>query len=407
MLMLKNLDYEMAKRNLQGVVVYGDTTLGNPDLAYLAGGNLARGGIYIKRLGHEPLLLTSGLDIATARRLGRVKRIQTYSEWKLEDLSAKYGRDNAYPHLITTILKSEGIHGDVTVSGRNDLSSGVHLVDELRRLGTQVVGETSPTVLESTRETKNQTEIAEIRRVGRKTAEIVESVSKTLRNMKRKRGHLCLGKERATVSEVKKLISSKLAQQDLTAPEGTIFAIGSSSADPHNAGIPTNPIKEGKPIVFDIFPQADTGYWFDLTRSFVVGKADAKAKRLFEAVSEAQNDSLDMLREGVTGEAAMLEACRVIERHGYRTVREIFEGKSKSIDSGFTHSLGHGVGLTIGERPYLSFLSKDPLKHGQVVTVEPGIYLPKYGGIRIEDTVLITPKGVDNLASTDKELELT
>ena len=139
----------------------------------------------------------------------------------------------------------------------------------------------------------------------------------------------------------------------------------------------------------------------------MIGRADAKAKRLFESVSEAQNAGLDLLREGVTGEAAMLEACRVIERYGYRTVREIFEGKSKSIGSGFTHSLGHGVGLTIGERPYLSFLSKDPLKRGQVVTVEPGVYLPRYGGVRIEDTVVITSKGVDNLASIDKELELT
>jgi hypothetical protein len=67
--MLKNLDQEMANRNLQGIVIYGDTTLGNPDLAYVAGGNLARGGTYVKRLGHRPLLLTSGLDIGTARRL--------------------------------------------------------------------------------------------------------------------------------------------------------------------------------------------------------------------------------------------------------------------------------------------------------------------------------------------------
>ena len=103
----------------------------------------------------------------------------------------------------------------------------------------------------------------------------------------------------------------------------------------------------------------------------------------------------------------MLEACRAIEHAGYRTIREVFEGKSKSLPSGFSHSLGHGVGLTIGETPYLSFLSKDPLKRAQVVTVEPGIYLPRYGGVRIEDTVAITSKGVENLTSVDKELELT
>jgi Xaa-Pro aminopeptidase len=109
---------------------------------------------------------------------------------------------------------------------------------------------------------------------------------------------------------------------------------------------------------------------------------------------------------GATGEEAMLRACQVIERAGFRTVREVFEGKAKEIRSGFIHSLGHGVGLTIGEGPYLSFLSRDPLKSGQVVTVEPGIYLPRYGGLRIEDTVLVTGRGVDNLTILDKHLEI-
>ncbi len=192
--MLKNLDREMAKRDLHGIVVYGDTTLGNPDLAYVTGGNLARGGIYIKRLNHEPLLLTSGLDVGTARRLGKVKRIKTFTEWGLESLTAKYKRENAYPRLITSILKSEGINGNVTISGRNDLASGIYLVDELRKLGARIVGEISPTVLESARETKSHTEIDEIRRVGKRTAEIVGSVLKSLRNMRRKRGRLYLGK---------------------------------------------------------------------------------------------------------------------------------------------------------------------------------------------------------------------
>ena len=405
--MIPNLDQEMANRNLDGIIVYGDTTLGNPDLTYVTGGNLARGGIYIKRQGHEPLLITSELDVGTARRLRRVKRIKTFTELGMEDLSVKYGREDAYPHLIESILRSEGIHGTITISGRNDLDSGLRLVDELRKLGARIVGEASPTVLESLRETKDRTEINEISQVGKKTAEIVECVLNSLHNMKRRRGRLYLGKTRATVGEVKRLISSELARRDLIAPEGTIFATGASSADPHNEGISTSWISEGQLIVFDIFPQARTGYWFDLTRSFVIGRADSKAKRLFESVGEAQNASLDLLREGVTGEAAMLEACHVIERNGYRTVREIFEGRCKRIDSGFFHSLGHGVGLTIGERPYLSFLSKDPLKRDQVVTVEPGIYLPKYGGVRIEDTVRITSRGVDNLTSIDKELEVT
>jgi Xaa-Pro aminopeptidase len=404
--MLNDLDELMRERTLQAIVVLGDTTLGNPDLMYVTGGQLARGGIYVKRLSHDPLLVTSNLDIGTARRLGQIKRIHTFTEWGFERLAAKHGRENAQQYLIKLILRSEGIHGKVSIYGRNDLSSGIRLADELRKLGARIVGESSPTALECARETKSREEIKKVRDVGTRTARVVEAVLGILRNSKRKRGLLYLGRLVATVGLVKKLISSRLAQEDLIAPEGTIFAIGASGADPHNAGIPGDRIKEGKLIVFDIFPQAGTGYWFDLTRSVVVGRADGKAKRLFETVSEAQQTSLDFLREGVTGEAAMVKACEVIEHAGYRTVREVFEGRSKSIPSGFNHSLGHGVGLTIGERPYLSFLSRDSLKSGQIVTVEPGVYLPRYGGVRIEDTVVITPRGIDNLASIDRQLEL-
>lgn len=92
---------------------------------------------------------------------------------------------------------------------------------------------------------------------------------------------------------------------------------------------------------------------------------------------------------------------------GYRTLRDLYDGKVKSLPSGFNHSLGHGVGLTIGERPYLSLLRKDKLRTGHVVTVEPGVYLPKYGGVRIEDTVAVTARGFENFAKVEKELELT
>jgi Xaa-Pro aminopeptidase len=203
------------------------------------------------------------------------------------------------------------------------------------------------------------------------------------------------------------MIASKLAREGLVAPEGTIFAIGPSGADPHNAGIPTAEIRKGKLIVFDIFPQAENGYWFDLTRTFLVGRADSKARKLFETVHEAQTDALDYLRAGVTGQAAMSLVCDVIERRGFKTVKRVFEGKARIVTSGFTHSLGHGVGLTIGESPYLGFNSGDPLKTGEVVTVEPGVYVPGYGGVRIEDTVLIKSKSIENLAHVEKELELT
>ena len=211
--MIRDLDAEMRKRGVGGIVVLGDTTLENPDLIYVVGGNLARGGTYFKRAGRDPLLVVGSVDIATARKLGRVREIQTYTHWGLEKLAKKYrGRDEALARLIATIIRTEGIRGKVGLFGRVDVAFGIHLADTLRRLGVKVVGERSPTILEAARETKEKGEIDEIRRVGRITAAVVNDVVETLRNMKEKRGHLQIGKRRATVGLVKSIISAKLAK---------------------------------------------------------------------------------------------------------------------------------------------------------------------------------------------------
>jgi len=404
--LLKDIDAEMERKGIQGMIILGDTTLANPDLAYVVGRNLARGGIYFKRLDCKPLLLTSLLDVENAKE-GRVRRVHTFADYGFEKLLLEHGQAEAYPRLIHAVLTQLGVEGKVTIAGRNDLAWGTHLVNRLRTLGVDVFGESSPTVLEVARATKSADELHEIRAVGNKTSRIVHRVLDTLVSMKRKRGRLFLGGEVATVGNVKRFISMQLAIEGLTAPEGTIFAIGPSSADPHNSGIPSAEIKERKLIVFDIFPQSESGYWFDLTRTFVIGSADKQARTFFDVVLGAQEAVLTTLRNGLRGQSAMSEACDVIERHGFRTVRDIYDGKAKKISSGFIHSLGHGVGLTIGERPYLSLQNPDPLKTGNVVTVEPGVYLPKFGGVRIEDTVHITRDGCEPLSNTRKEFELS
>lgn len=397
----------MRSKGIDGIVVSGNTTLADPDLTYVVGGVLPRGGTYFKKLGRPPLLVVSNLDYGSAKRAGKVKRIQTLTQWRYEKLLRQLeNRGGAFPHLILQILRAEGVRGKVVLFGRNDLASGLRLAEKLKRLGVKVAGQQSPTILESARDRKDRKELEEIKRVGTKTAKVVDEMLQALRNAKEKRGHLQIGRKLATVGLVKFMVASKLAREKLIAPEGTIFAFGSSGADPHNAGVDSAEIRKGRLIVFDIFPQANSGYWFDMTRTFVVGRAEARARKMFEAVKDAQMAALDFLSAGVTGEAAMETSCDVIERAGYRTVREIFQGKAKSLSTGFIHSLRHGVGLTIGESPYLSLAVKDRLESGEVVTVEPGVYLPGYGGVRIEDTVAVRSKGVEVLAKVEKELEL-
>ena len=121
---------------------------------------------------------------------------------------------------------------------------------------------------------------------------------------------------------------------------------------------------------------------------------------MYEAVSEAQEDALDMVREEVPGKDLMLRTCGLFENRGYDTPRTVKGGMK-----GFIHSLGHGVGLTIGERPYLNLYNNDPLRKGSVVTIEPGLYDPRVGGVRIEDTVLVGSPS-KSLTNVEKFLEL-
>ncbi|MBW2690651.1 MAG: aminopeptidase P family protein [Deltaproteobacteria bacterium] len=178
----------------------------------------------------------------------------------------------------------------------------------------------------------------------------------------------------------------------------TIVACGNQGADPHEKG--HGPLAAGEPVVIDIFPQhLDHGYWGDLTRTVVRGIATAQTKKMYRAVRAAQYAALAKIRPGV--KCSTVHGCAVteFERRGFRT---------ETIDSrcmGFIHSTGHGVGLAIHEEPALGQTDKR-LRTGHVVTVEPGLYYPDIGGIRIEDTIVVTKTGWRYLVPCEKKLEV-
>jgi len=126
---------------------------------------------------------------------------------------------------------------------------------------------------------------------------------------------------------------------------------------------------------------------------------------MFDAVLDAQTSALDQIREQVPSSDVMLNVCKLFERKGYPTVRSLAKGNKEARVRGFIHGLGHGVGLTIGERPYLSLYGKAPLKKNSAVTVEPGLYDPKVGGVRIEDIVIVGSPS-ENLTPISKDMEL-
>lgn len=364
--MFGKFDEEMRRRQLDTVLVIGESTLGNPELAYVTRTVIPRGGIFLKRIGHPPLLVVSNIDVGSAKR-GRIRDIRTYSEYKYEKLIKQYGQKRGYILFLDRVLHSHRTRGRIGIYSRNEFSHLLALTDSLRRLGYKVSGETDASLIESLRETKDADEIERIRNVGAQAADVVESTLEMLRKCRVTSGKLRLKGRILTVGIIKSRINVLLAEKNLMAPEGTVFAVGPSSADPHEMGILSEPVRAGVPIVFDLFPVGIDGYWFDLTRTYVVGKAPPKVKKMFESVREVQSKMLDSIRDGEQPSRMMNSACDMFERHGFKTIRDLLKGDTKAAKVGFIHSLGHGVGLTIGERPYLSLFNNDPLRVNQVV----------------------------------------
>ena len=402
--MIKDLDVEMEKRSVNSIIIFGDSTVGNPDLRYVAGTSLPRGGIYLKRRSGDPTLVVSNIDVGSART-GKVGNIKTYSDYGYERISSRYDRDEARTLFYQKLIKDNGLQGPMILAGRNDVSNTLHMIDALRKKGIKINGEKSPTLVETARETKDRWEVERLKLLGKRTTRVVEDTVRFLRGL-RVRGKSISYKSRLLrVGDVKKVIGRSLADQNLVAPEDTIFAPGRRSSDPHYRGEDEDVVRAREPIVFDIFPSEPDGYWHDCTRTYLFGSAPRKIKEMYDAVLEVQTLALDMVKEQVPCKEMMAGACSTFEKRGYLTARQLAKGNKEARTRGFMHGLGHGVGLTIGERPYLSLYGDGRLRKGAVVTVEPGLYDPKWGGIRIEDIVVVGSPS-ENLTPLAKDIEL-
>ena len=179
----------------------------------------------------------------------------------------------------------------------------------------------------------------------------------------------------------------------------TIVACGRQACHPHERG--HGPLRAHQPIIIDVFPRSQkTGYFGDITRTVVKGRATEGVRRLYYTVMRGQEIAFQKLRNRGAGSDAHNAVAQHFESQGYRTHR------SKARMEGFFHGVGHGLGLELHEAPRLSAASKDRLRAGQVVTVEPGLYYHSMGGVRLEDVALVTGNGPRNLTKFEKVLEV-
>jgi Xaa-Pro aminopeptidase len=276
----------------------------------------------------------------------------------------------------------------------------VGVADRLRADGVEIV----PDELEfiRRRRSKNASEIEGVRRAQAAADAGMAAAAELLRAASPRDGVLAHDGEALTSEAVRARIREVCAEHGAPADEDIIVAAGPAGASGHEQG--SGPLPAGLPVIVDIWPRDErSGCFSDMTRTFVAGGEPAADVARWHALAQTALERVyEQVRPGVTGRDLFAAACDVFEEAGEPTQRTKAEGET--LLDGFFHSLGHGVGLEVHEEPSLGRTGVDPLVAGDVVAIEPGCYRKGYGGVRLEDLVLVTEDGFERL--TDFRYEL-
>jgi Xaa-Pro aminopeptidase len=274
----------------------------------------------------------------------------------------------------------------------------VWLADRLRADGVEL--EVDQDLFDGRRRAKTEAQIAGIRRAQRAAEAAMDACRALLRRAEIRGDELVLDGEQLTVERVKADMNIAFATHDTTADE-YIVAPGAQGAVGHEMG--SGPIPPNTPLVVDIFPRDNaSAVYTDMTRTFVVGEVAEDVREWHRLSKEALDRAIADIRAGAECRALFDGTCELFEAAGEPTQRTKKPGET--LGDGFFHGLGHGVGLEVHEEPSLGRAAEKKLVAGDVVTVEPGLYRAGYGGVRLEDIVLVTETGAENLTNYPYDL---
>lgn len=344
--------------------------------------------IYMEIKG-ERLLVMSDLEMDRAKAQASVDRVLSYSELELKAKSQGI-KDPTTVDIVHVVLKEFKIRRLLVPAN----FPFIHAT-RLQELGYSLKPKRDP--FYEQRLVKTADEVRHIEAAQRATEEAVAAAFETVRRSTIEEGWLHLDGEILTSERIKKLINVKLMERDCVA-QHTIVAGGEQACDPHNEG--SGPLPAGRSIIFDVFPRSATSRYFaDMSRTIVRGAPAPELKRLYQTVKDAQEEAIGKVKDGADGMKIHQGICARFDKAGYKT--GVVNGRMQ----GYFHGTGHGVGLDIHEAPRIS-RTGSLLQEGHVVTVEPGLYYPGLGAVRIEDMVLVTKDGCRNLTDFPKSFEL-
>jgi len=395
--MKSDLDALMQAKNLDAILVIGHAEH-NPPMYYFVGGGHVSHATLIKKRGEEPVLFHGDMERDEAAKSGL--RLISYSRYDYEELIKKAEKN----HLLAAAMRSEAMFKDlgieagrVGIYGNYDVGSVYGLLSHLQKLmpNIEFVGEVhEDSVFMRAMETKDESDVARIRQMGRITTEVVGKVADYLTSCDVRDDEVLL-KDDGTplmVGDVHSKIRLWVAERGAELPEGFIFAIGRDAGVPHSTGNPADLMRLGQTIVFDIYPaESGGGYFYDFTRTWSLGYATPEAEELYGQVKEIFDKLMENFDLNAPFKDYQRMTCDYFESKGHKS-----QLNTKSPMDGYVHSLGHGVGLNIHERPFSGLMVDDNhrLAPGVVITSEPGLYYPEKGmGFRIEDTIWVRPDG--------------
>jgi len=335
-------------------------------------------------------LLVSGLEYGRARAEARAITVTRLSAYDYRERVGELGRATGRGAVVADFLADHGVD-TVLVPGRFPLGTA----DGLRQSGVRVEVDESDAVAEI-RAVKTEAEVDHIHEAQRANERAMATAEALIESATVVEGVLHRDGGPLTSEAVRREIELTLLREGCALDE-TIVACGVDAANPHDRG--SGPLRADEPIVVDIFPRdKETRYHADITRTFLRGEPSATLREWFDLTDEARRAALDALEPGVTGAAVHDAVCDVYEDAGLSTLRADPEA-----ETGFIHSTGHGVGLEVHELPRIAPDGVE-LEPGNVITIEPGLYDPDVGGVRIEDLVVVTEDGYENLTEYPVEL---
>jgi Xaa-Pro aminopeptidase len=375
------------------VLLFGET-YNHPNILYRTGFLVPDPVVVVDRGGSDTVLWVSPLEEGRARKESSAGEVRSTAELDLAPTRAGGNEYDVWANLVVAVCRKHGVSAvDV------DADFPAVLADHLRQNDVDIRPRSD--IYQRRRRIKTAQEIEWITSTENAGMAALQKAIDLIAAAEIKDGLLYHEGRKLSSTDLIYTVESHLLENGNTTVD-SICCGGPESADPHRTS--SDVLREGLPIVLDIYPfDKRTRYWGDMTRTVVRGTPPPAVERMWEAVLEAQQAGLDTVKPGVNGRDVHFACCEVFKQHGYGSLAKPY--RDIQSEARFIHGTGHGLGLEIHEFPRISEADV-VLEVGDVITVEPGLYDPRLGGIRIEDLVVVTETGCRNLTTLPKTFHL-